>query len=98
MYPYLKLLTGDDEWRFGKNGVNKFGKGVLKFFERDFVQNASQRGVAGSADFPESQELGELCRMQLDPAFDFGDGGDVGEEAGKNDGQSGDKGLRNAAF
>jgi len=77
--------------------------------EGEFLQNASQGGVAWHTFFTfftflsfsmvsQSQKLFQWCQMSIGPPFDFGEGGEIGQESEKDDGQDGSKGLGHTTF
>ena len=70
--------------------------------KREFSQDTRHGVVAGntflSFSSPQGKKLFELHQVQFGPSFDFGEGGAVGKESEKDDGENGLKGLRHALF
>ena len=93
--------TGDRCCR--KNDVQKLSEGGLEVGEREFFENTVQCGIAGRtllsfSVVSQTQKLLELIQVLVGPSFDFGEGGDVGEESEKGDGENSSKGLGHTAF
>ena len=55
--------------------------------EGEFFQNACEGSTAGNACFSGSQELLVCWEMLFCPSFDFGKGGDVGEQSEEHEGE-----------
>ena len=80
------------------DGVDKLSEGGLQVVERKFSQDTGQSDVIGNACFSKSKKLFELQEVNLGPSFDFGEGGNVGEQTKENESEGGGKGMRCSLF
>jgi len=89
---------GGERTFFGENDFQKFGNGFVKIFDGRFGKGAEEGGIDGRSVAFEFQGFFEDVPLSFCPSPDFGDGGQLGEESEKDEGEHAVIGVGDSLF